>query len=353
MRFSNLLPSFVFFAFLTIIPCIYSSDTQCPYSPTVPSDRRTDKNVVRLIQYNVEWMFYDEYSGCPGSSCVWTNQSEVLTHMDYVSNIINELNPDIVNFCEIEGCDEINMLINKTNPSFNPYLIKGTDSATGQNVGMMTLIDPTIDLYRVETKYEYPISNSQCGYTWGNGTTGVSKHYITQFEFTKLDGSVINTAMISAHLLAYPTDPERCAKREAQAMVLQEKIYNLINDGLEVIMIGDLNDWDNLILDANDNKPISQVLDILKGNIGVYSSQYVLKSIGDKIFQDQRYSEYWDENNDCQTQSTEFSMIDHILLTPNLYSIVSNAFAYHAYPHSCNKNSYNSDHDPVVIDFQL
>ena len=151
-------------------------------------------------------------------------------------------------------------------------------------------------------------------------------------------------AIISAHLLAYPTDPERCAKREAQAMVLQEQIYNLINEGLEVIMIGDFNDWDNLILDANDNKPISQVLDILKGNVGKYSSQYVLKSIGDKISQDQRYSEYWDENGDCVVQSTEFYMIDHILLTPNLYSMISNAFSYHAYPHSCDGNSYNSDH---------
>lgn len=352
MGFYNFL-SLGFLAVLTIIPHVYSSNTECPYSPTEPSDRRTDKNIVRLIQYNVEWMFYDEYSGCPGSSCVWANQTEVLTHMDYISKIINELNPDIVNFCEIEGCNEINMLINRTNPLFNPYLIKGTDSATGQNVGMMTLIDPTINLHRVETKYEYPIAGSQCGYMGTSGTTGVSKHYITQFKFTKYDNISIDIAMISAHLLAYPTDPERCAKREAQAMVLQEQIYNLINEGLEVIMIGDFNDWDNLILDANNNKPISQVLDILKGNVGKYSSQYVLKSIGDKISQDQRYSEYWDENGDCQVQSTEFSMIDHILLTPNLYSMVSNAFAYHAYPHSCDGNSYNSDHDPIVIDFKL
>lgn len=352
MVFYNLL-TLGFLAILTIIPSIYSSDIECPYSPVEPGDRRTDKNIVRLIQYNVEWMFYDEYSGCPGSSCVWANQSEVLTHMDYISNIINDLNPDIVNFCEIEGCDEINMLINRTNPFFSPYLIKGTDSATGQNVGMMTLIDPTFDLYRVETKYKYPISGSQCGYVGTSGTTGVSKHYITQFKFTKSDNTNIYIAIISAHLLAYPTDPERCVKREAQAMVLQEQIYNLINEGLEIILIGDLNDWDNSILDTNDNKPISQVLDILKGNVGAYSSQYTLKSIGDKISQDQRYSEYWDENGDCQVQSTEFSMIDHILLTPNLYSMVSNAFAYHAYSHSCDGNSYNSDHDPVVIDFQL
>jgi hypothetical protein len=190
MSFYNLL-CFGFLAILTIIPSIYSSDTQCSYSPNKYDDKRTDKNVIRLFQYNVECMFYDEYSGCPGSSCVWANQSEVLTHMDYVTNIINELNPDIVNFCEIEGCDEINMIIDRTNPSFNPYLIKGIDISTGQNVAMMTLIDPTIDLYRVETKYEYPISGFQCGYIGTSGTTGVSKHYITQFKFTKSDNTNI------------------------------------------------------------------------------------------------------------------------------------------------------------------
>ena len=330
---------------------INCSDTQCPYAPVSPQDRRQTKSKIRLIQYNVEWMFYDEYSGCPGSSCVWANQSEVIVHMDYVAKIINDLKPDIVNFCEIEGCDEIQMMIDRTNQAYNPYLIKGTDSSTGQNVGMMTLIDPYTNLYRTETKYSYPIPNSKCGYT-GTGSTGVSKHYITKFLFPT-NNSNYNVVMIGAHLLAMPTDPERCVKREAQAQVLQEQIYNFINQGYEVIILGDLNDWDNKIPDSNNNFPISQVLDILKGNLGIYSQKYVLKSIGDKIPQEQRFSEYWDANADCVVQNTEFSMIDHILMTRNLYSIATNAFSYHAYPHSCEGNTYNSDHDPVVIDFEL
>lgn len=355
--FFKLLTNFLFFAIginltnFTNNLCVYSSITECPNSPLIPDDRRIDKKTLRLVQYNVEWMFYNEYSGCPGNSCVWTNQTEVLVHMDYVAKIINDLKPDVVNFCEIESCDEIQMLINRTNNAFNPYLIKGTDSATGQNVGLMTLIDPETNLYRTETKFQYPISGSACGYNGSSGTTGVSKHFITKFKFTN-DNKIINIGMISTHLLAYPTDPERCSKREAQAMILQEEIYNLINQGYSIVMIGDFNDWDNLIMDANNNLPISKVLDILKGNIGKYSSKYKLKSIGDKIPKEQRYSEYWDENADCVVQNTEFSMIDHILLTQDLHNLVSNAFVYHT-PHSCDGNSYNSDHDPVVIDFEF
>ncbi len=346
----------LFLSFFTIFLTLFvkitygNTDTQCPYVPTNFIDRRTNKNKLRLVQHNIEWMFYDYYSNsnCPGNGCVWANQTEVLTHMDYISTIINDLNPDIINFCEIEGCDELSMLANRTNNQFLPYLIKGTDTATGQNVGMLTLIDPTTNLYRVETKYQYPIAGSTCGYTGSIGTSGVSKHYITKFIITD-----INIALVSAHLLAYPTDILRCAEREAQAQVLQEQIFNLISEGYEVIMMGDFNDWDNLIPDLNSNKPISQVLDILKGNKGQYANKYQLLSVGEKIPQSQRYSEYWDSNSDCKVTSNEFSMIDHILLTQNLFNKITNTFIFHVYPHSCEGSSYNSDHDPVVVDFDF
>ena len=84
---------------------IFSTDTQCPYTLTNPEDRRIEKSKLRLVQYNIEWMFVDIYSNCPGTSCTWINQSEAITHMDYISKIINDLNPDIINFCEIEGFD--------------------------------------------------------------------------------------------------------------------------------------------------------------------------------------------------------------------------------------------------------
>ena len=91
---------------------VFASDTECPLVTTPGADRRSDKNKLRLVQYNVEWLFIDYYSSsnCPGSGCTWKNQSAAETHMNYVSNIIKDINPDIINFCEIEGCDELNIL---------------------------------------------------------------------------------------------------------------------------------------------------------------------------------------------------------------------------------------------------
>jgi exonuclease III len=323
-----------------------STDTQCPVAPTVPADRRLDVNRFRLVQYNVEWLFIDQYNGCPGSSCTWANQSEANTHLDWVVNVLDDLDGDYINFCEIEGCDELNMLKSLTNSAYNPYLIKGTDSSTGQNVGVLTKIDPVTNLLRNEDRASYPIPGSTCGYTGNVGSSGVSKHYYTTFDINKTP-----VAIVGAHLLAYPTDSSRCASREAQALVLQETIYSLVSQGYELIVLGDLNDYDGEVLDINSHKPISQVLEILKGNAGTFAGKYNLIPVSQQIPQSERYTEWWDENANCNQDKSDLSMIDHILVSSNLYKKISNVFAYHGYTQYC--NTYNSDHWPVVVDFDF
>ena len=222
--------------------------------------------------------------------------------------------------------------------TYKPYLIKGTDTATGQNVGMITKIDPTVSLYRTESRVEYPIPNSTCGYTGEPGTSGVSKHLITEFVIHN-----IPIAFIGTHLLAYPTDKTRCAEREAQAQVLQSVIVEYIHKGYEIIVSGDLNDFDGVILDANSNKPISSVLNILKGG--------VLRTVGEKIPQNDRFSDWYDKNGNCQSTNDEFSQLDHILVSSKLYDHISSAFMYHGYKEYC--GTYDSDHYPVVVDFEF
>jgi hypothetical protein len=325
------------------------ADTECPIVSSV-SDRRTDKNTFRLVQYNVEWLFIDYYSSanCPGNGCTWKTESDAETHLSYVTNVLTDLNPDLVNFCEVEGCDELNMVINgmKQNSSlYKPYLKKGTDTSTGQNVGMITKVDPLVSLYRTETKVSYPIAGSKCGYTGNPGSSGVSKHYITEYTFAN-----IKTAFIAAHLIAYPTDPSRCAQREAQAQVLQYVIYNYVLQGYEIILLGDMNDFDAEVLDINSDKPISKVLDILKGIDGEYKGKYALTNVASRIVQNERFSDWWDSDNNCETSSQkDYSMIDHVLVTSKINSKIINAFIYHEYREYCGK--WNSDHYPVVIDF--
>ena len=339
-----------------VFPLLWTSfvlaDTECPnVVDSLNNDRRENKNRLRLVQYNVEWLFMDYYSGsdCPGNGCTWKNASEANIHMNYVSEIVNRLEPDIINFCEIEGCDELNLLnsLLYAGQEYMPYLKKGTDTSTGQNVGILSKIDPVTSLYRTELKYNYPINGSNCGYTGAVSSTGVSKHLITEF---KINGIAI--AFITAHLIASPTDPSRCAQREAQASVLQTMIQSYIADNYEIIMMGDFNDYDGEVLDMNSDAPTSRVLDILKGHYGIYAGQYELFSVAEKMDQNERYSDWWDSDNNCNTASiSDYSMIDHILVTPVLQEYISNVFIYHGYDEYCGK--YNSDHYPVIVDFLL
>lgn len=333
---------------LSLFANMIFADTECPVVSSI-DDRRTDKNKLRLVQYNVEWLFIDYYSNmnCPGDGCTWKNQTDAETHLDYVSKRIQSINPDVINFCEVEGCDELNLLKDKLDGTYVSYLKKGTDSATGQNVGMLTRVDPLKSLYRTELKYNYPIFGSKCGYTGSVSSSGVSKHYITEFQFNR-----INIAFISAHLIAIPTDSSRCAQREAQASVLQTVIVDYINRNYEIIMLGDFNDYDAEVLDVNSNKPISQVLDILKGFNGDFAGQYRLYSAAETIPQSERYSDWWNSDNNCNTSTkSDYSMIDHVLVTDVIRKNIANVFIYHEYDEYCGK--YDSDHYPVIVDLLI
>jgi hypothetical protein len=125
--------------FLSLFANIVFSDTECPLVSSI-GDRRKDKNKLRLVQYNVEWLFIDYYApmNCPGDGCTWKNITEANTHMNYVAKVVADLNPDIINFCEVEGCDELTILGEQLDGTYTPYLKKGTDTGTGQNVGMLT-----------------------------------------------------------------------------------------------------------------------------------------------------------------------------------------------------------------------
>lgn len=340
--------------FVTLLPAILG-DTECPNISS--RDLYNQFNIkeemkVRVVQYNVEWLFTDYYksSDCPGDGCTWKNESEANKHIKTISNVIRDLSPTMIHLCEVEGCDELQQI--SQNISMSPddiyeyYLKKGKDTSTGQNVGLLTKITPTVSLYRTEDRADYPIAGSQCNYTGEAGDSGVSKHYITEFSIHD-----IQIAFIGVHFVAFPTDAYRCAEREAQATVMQNVIYNYITKGYEVLFLGDLNDYDGEVLDVNHNKPKSMVLRILKGMDGVHANKYHLHNVAEKIPEMDRYSAWWDKNKNCVATPNEFSSIDHMLVTDRLFDLITNAYYYHGYTESC--DIYESDHYPLIVEFDF
>lgn len=325
--------------FLWILACMVCVYADCPIPKISGEDRRADPTRLRLLQFNVEWLFM---TPCQDDGCPWSDAAEQQMHIDAIAEVLHELQPDMAHFAEVEGCDVLTEI--SSDAGLYPYLIQGKDTATHQNVGILTKIDPLFPLNRTEERVSYPVPDSKCGYTGTPGTTGVSKHLIAEFAVNNR-----RITLIGGHLLAYPTDPMRCAEREAQAEVLQTVIVEYIKKGYEVMVIGDLNDYDAEIPDANGNKPISHVLQTLKGSAGSHKGFYSLRSVGDRISQETRYSDWYDKDHSCASSPKEFSQIDHILVTPYLYDHLAKVFMYQGYEQSC--VSVVSDHYPVVADF--
>ena len=329
-----------FFVFLSLVSSVQSQCFNCS-TPITFNDNRSNSKQWKLAQFNVEWLFTEPYSSCPGI-CTWNNSQEEWKHLDTIQNVLDEIDADTIHLCEVQSCTQLDQV--KPSNVYTSYMIEGKDTSTGQNVGLLTKIDPIVPVTRTEAKYDYPIQNSNCGYD-KSGSEGVSKHLITDFM-------IANTKirLIGAHLLSQPNDPEACSKREAQALVLQETINDAIQNGFEVVLIGDLNDFDNEIPDINNNTPNSVVLDILKGNNGT-NNNYTLYSVGDMVDKSERYTEWYDANENCVVDQSDFSTLDHILVSKTLYNYIIDVEYKHLYEQSC--NTYESDHYPVVITFEF
>jgi hypothetical protein len=123
----------------------------------------------------------------------------------------------IMHISEVESCYALEKLIiyieneHGGDNGYKPYLVRGTDTATGQNVGLLTRVDPIQDLERTEERVMYPIAGSKCGYSDPEPDPrqmyGVSKHYITRFQVNGM-----SILVVGLHLLAFPQKPDRCEK---------------------------------------------------------------------------------------------------------------------------------------------
>jgi len=271
-----------------------------------------------------------------------------MKHIQQISGVIKGVNADIVVLEEVEDCNVLEMVVdNIGDDSYRYYLVKGTDTATGQNVGLITRIDPSTNLARTADRADFPVSGSKCGYST-EGDSGVSKHFYAQFDVQNLDEPLV---IIGAHLVAFPLEPSRCAQREAQATVLSKLAEaEAHSKGYHLIMLGDFNDYDNSFLDAANDVPVSKALQIMKTDT---SGKTQMINVGSKITpQTARWSSWYDKNSNCKHTPDEDTLIDHILISNSLSPyLASQTIGHQFYIPQC--DSYYSDHWPYWVTLTL
>lgn len=108
-------------------------------------DRRTAPCGLSVMTLNAEFL-WDGVEPEEGQvSFPWKgSQTEAEDHMRRVAEVIARSNPDIVNLVGVENLAALTTFNTKFlgDRGYRPYLVTGRDTFTGQDVGLLTRVDP-------------------------------------------------------------------------------------------------------------------------------------------------------------------------------------------------------------------
>ncbi|MDX1418498.1 MAG: endonuclease/exonuclease/phosphatase family protein, partial [Rubricoccaceae bacterium] len=284
---------------------------------------------VRLATLNGEFLF-DGVEEEGAASFAWKGDPDAArAHQEAVADVIRMLDADLVVVPETENLGVLETLI--AGPlaglGYTPYLVDGTDTFTGQDVGLLSRL-PIEAVGRTDERVEVGLSDQ---------TYGVSKNL-----WARLTLAGVPTTIIGVHFLAQPDNPERKDRREAQAEVIRRLVAREQAAGRAVAVLGDLNDFDDETLDRNGSRPITDVLARVKA-AGPGPDDDLANVLAD-VPQRKRFTAFWDRDRDDAIEPGELSAIDHVLLSPELYRRVREVRYVHAHdPRRV------TDHFPIVV----
>lgn len=287
---------------------------------------------LRLATFNTEFMF-DGLDGEGQASFAWQGDPALArAHRDALGEVIRELDADVLMLQEVENLVTLQLLVNESlaGMGYQAYLVNGRDNFTGQDVGLLSRI-PVEAVGRTDERVTVPGTRQPYG---------VSKNM-----WARLTLGGIPTTIIGVHFLAWPDDVERKPRRETQAEVIRRLVVAEMQAGRAVAVLGDFNDFDPDVPDRAGSTPITDVLATIK-RAGP-SPDDDLRSVAAEVQQLDRYTSFYDRNRNEEVDLGELSAIDHILLSPRLYTVLR-AVDYVNFhdPRTV------SDHFPIVATFE-
>jgi len=301
----------------------------------VPSTAET----FTMVELNACWLFdgvgEEQFSTAP--QC----EADAEGHLSDVAQYLAPLGADIIVIEEIESGDMLHRLNEKLGGDYHEIFVEGTDEYTGQDVAALSTF-PVLELGRTDVVQAYPIAGSS--FRAPMGKQGVDKHL-----WATLDVSGRPVTVIAVHFLAYPDEIMRAVPREAQALIVRNLAAGFLADGNDVIIAGDVNDFDSVVLDAAGNEPISCV-DTLLRDIDPDTEGDELTNVAALLDQEDRYTYWYDENHDgIDDGAQEHSMIDHIYVSRALAQSIVEVRIDHAGYEAFTV----SDHWPVIVTFEI
>ena len=271
-------------------------------------DRRADAGSLSIMSINAEflWDGVAPEEGHPRIRFPWRgNRVEAERHMARIAEIVTACDPDVAVVSEVENRAALDRFNEGflTERGYRAYIFEGDDVDTGQDVALLTRVDPDEVVFHDEA-----ISF--------NGTRkGLTKNIVA-----KLRVGPLRLAVVGVHLIANPDDRRRRPEREAQAAVIRELTRRLRRSNFLPVVCGDFNDYDACVesIDCSDNSPISNVLRIAR-QMDPRRTDDDLINAARFVPKVARYTSHRDRNGNGRVDTGDLlSSIDHMLLAPEL-----------------------------------
>jgi endonuclease/exonuclease/phosphatase family metal-dependent hydrolase len=292
---------------------------------------------VTIVTFNSRWLFdglNETYRNAPQTREIAD------AHLMDVANLLRPYDADIIALQEIEDYNMLKRLADLLGGSYELLFVQG-NCPTGQDVGILSRY-PVLDFGRTDETVSFPIEGS--GLSCLSGSVGVVKNL-----WANLDVEGTRVTIITTHLLAYTEDCNQAIQREAEAIALR----NMANDvglanGREIILLGDLNDYDNMVPDRRGSESMSIALKLLK-DLDPDTPGDELVSTSELLSQSERYTAWWDRDQDGVDNAGDWkTQIDFILVSPGLFESITEVWIDHASPAGA-----VSDHWPTIVTLDL
>lgn len=257
------------------------------------------------------------------------NPEAARRHRARIAQVLRMINSDLVVLQEVENEAVLQRMVAEDLPDLNyaVYFVQGHDTFTGQDVAVLSRL-PIEKIGRTEERV--PVAGT-------NDTYGVSKNIWVRLYLGDLPAT-----LIGVHFLSRPDDPSRKPRREAQAEVIRRLVERELAAGRAVAVLGDFNDYDESIPDLNGHRPITRVLALIKA--ASPSPDDDLYNVMAEVPQAERFTVFYDADEDNQVEWPELAAIDHILLSPQLRARLREVHYVQAYDPRTLTN-----HFPVVV----
>ncbi|CAE7945918.1 unnamed protein product [Symbiodinium sp. KB8] len=227
------------------------------------------------------------------------NDAALQERINNFTEVMGQLQADVWNLNEIEGCFMLNRLFNGSSPALPPvYSVavgRSDDTGTGQHLGLLSRVPFTVSA--------------------------------PPFGTIILGG---------VHFKSAPNDPPSCAQREGQAQVFVNAVQaalDAVSGPAHVVVFGDFNDFSNAVPDVSGSQANSRVLEWVTRRLD-------LRAVAHTVPQDDRHT--WGPSS-----SFPASQLDHMLVSPSLFRHLASVDIYR------NASTFPSlsDHAPIIATF--